>query len=83
MATAAGNLKTAVAASPASCSYIAQAFDNLCGNIAPLFILYVGCSMKLSMPRFDQALAGGRRCQRSTVTGMAVPHGFPLRHRYR
>jgi D-beta-D-heptose 7-phosphate kinase/D-beta-D-heptose 1-phosphate adenosyltransferase len=26
-----------------------------CANIAPLFILYVGCSMKLSMPRFDQA----------------------------
>ncbi len=26
-----------------------------CVNIAPLFILYVGCSMKLSMPRFDQA----------------------------
>ena len=26
-----------------------------CANIAPLFILYVGCSMKLSMPRFNQA----------------------------
>jgi hypothetical protein len=42
---------------PRSCNFLGQAHKPAppCANIAPLFILYVGCSMKLSMPRFDQA----------------------------
>jgi D-beta-D-heptose 7-phosphate kinase/D-beta-D-heptose 1-phosphate adenosyltransferase len=54
-----------------------------CVNIAPLFILYVGCSMKLSMPRFDQApvlVVGDVMLDRYWHGGTSR---ISLRHRYR